>query len=73
MDRVRELGDASVPFRYRVNIVNERREFFYVSPRDVKDVLRKLKRDLLTYVDAPEALEWRQSETARRSAQIPAS
>ena len=94
MDRVRELGDASVPFRYdvhalvfsedavsletalhhefarhRVNLVNERREFFYVSPKDVKEVLRRLKGDLLTYTDAPEALEWRQSETARRAPQ----
>jgi hypothetical protein len=64
MDRVRELGDASVPFRYdvhalhfsddavtlenelhrvfadrRVNFVNERREFFFATPAEVRAVL----------------------------------
>src|SRR4030095_4147116 len=64
MDRVRELGDASVPFRYdvhalifsddavtletqlhqaladhKVNMVNNRREFFYATPADVKTLL----------------------------------
>lgn len=92
MDRVRELGDASVPFRFDVhaiifsddavgletqlhhmfahrqlNLVNARREFFYATPLEVKQALVTLRGDLLTYVDAPEALEWRQSETTRRS------
>src|SRR5690606_12912942 len=67
MDRVRELGDASVPFRFdvhalifsedavglenslheefadrRVNRVNLRREFFYATPAEVREVLERL-------------------------------
>ena len=62
-DRVRELGDASVPFLYdthalffsddaitlenelhkafadrRVNFVNERREFFFATPEEVREL-----------------------------------
>jgi hypothetical protein len=91
LDRVRELGDASVPFRYdvhamifsddavglenylhhrlaghRVNLVNMRREFFRVSPADVRDILAGQDASIVTWVDEPERLEWRQSETARR-------
>ncbi|NUQ86922.1 MAG: DUF4041 domain-containing protein [Glycomyces artemisiae] len=87
MDRVNELGDASVPFRfdvhamiysddapkleaklheifadYRVNRVNQRREFFYVNPEQVRDELAKLEGEhLLEYTDHPEAYEWRAS------------
>lgn len=89
-DRVRELGDASVPFRFdvhamifsddavglesalhrefasqRVNLVNARREFFYATAQEVKAILHKVRGSLLTFVDAPDALEWRQSESAR--------
>lgn len=91
MDRVRELGDASVPFRYdvhalvfsddavglentlhrkfadrRVNLVNERREFFYVTPTEVRDALAQIDGNaLLAYEEVPEALEWHQSENLR--------
>jgi hypothetical protein len=90
MDRVRELGDASVPFRYdvhalifsddavgletnlhhelaeqRVNMINARREFFYATPGEVRDLLVKFQGDLLSFVDEPEAIEWRQSNNAR--------
>jgi hypothetical protein len=91
LDRVRELGDASVPFRYdvhaivfsddavgleaqlhrafadrRVNLVNERREFFYVTPTEVKEALATIDGNaLLSYDEAPEALEWHQSENIR--------
>jgi hypothetical protein len=86
MDRVRELGDASVPFRYdihalffsedavgverelharladrRVNLVNNRREFFYATPNDVKEHLKDVAGDILEYEEVPEALEYRQS------------
>jgi hypothetical protein len=92
MDRVRELGDASVPFRFdvhaiffsddavgietalhqrfadrRVNFVNTQREFFYVTPHDVKEALILLQGNLLSFVEAPEALEWHQSQTALRT------
>jgi seryl-tRNA synthetase len=95
-ERVYELGDASVPFRYdihvmvlsddavgletrlhhhfadrRVNIVNARREFFRVTPGEVRDVLLGLNASITDWVDEPEALEWRQSERARRQAQMP--
>lgn len=91
-DRIRELGDASVPFRYdvhalvfdedavgleahlhrelndrRVNLVNPRREFFYATPAEIKDILSTLNLPMLSYVDEPEALEWHQSESARKS------
>lgn len=85
-DRVRELGDASVPFRYdthamffaqdavsienqlhrhfadhRINRVNHRREFFRVTPQDVKLKLADLAGDLLEFTDTAEAAEYRQS------------
>ena len=91
MDRIRELGDASVPFRYdlhamvfsddavsletrlhhefadrRVNLVNLRREFFRATPTEVRDVLTRHQVSIVQWTDEPEALEWRQSETARR-------
>jgi hypothetical protein len=90
-DRIRELGDASVPFRYdvhalifsddavgletrlhhhfadrRVNLVNLRREFFRVAPSEVRDVLLRHQGSIIEWIDAPEAAEWRQSETSRR-------
>lgn len=90
LDRVRELGDASVPFKFdvhalffsedavglesqmhqrleskRVNLVNRRREFFYVTPAEVRDDLAALSGDLLEFQDIPEALEYHQSENER--------
>ncbi|CAM3309179.1 DUF4041 domain-containing protein [Kibdelosporangium persicum] len=92
MDRVRELGDASVPFRFdvhalffsedavaletalhqklahkRVNLVNQRREFFYATPAEVKELLVGLGDDhVLEYTDTAEAIEWRASQPGRR-------
>ena len=91
LDRVRELGDASVPFHYdvhamvfsddavgletslhhefsarRVNLVNLRREFFCVTPAEVRDVLARHEAAIIRWTDDPEATEWRQSETTRR-------
>ncbi|MBP2477774.1 phage host-nuclease inhibitor protein Gam [Crossiella equi] len=94
MDRVRELGDASVPFRFdthalffsedavaletrlhqelahrRVNLVNHRREFFYATPAEVRDLLVRFGEDhVLEYTEVPEAVEWRASEPRRRDA-----
>lgn len=86
-DRVKELGDASVPFPYdihalffsedaialegqlhrafahrRVNFVNERREFFFATPVEVKDVLAEKVGGLLEFTESPEALEYFQSK-----------
>ncbi|OLR93564.1 DUF4041 domain-containing protein [Actinokineospora bangkokensis] len=98
MDRVRELGDASVPFRFdthalffsedavalenalhhrladrRVNVVNHRREFFYATPAEVRDLLVTLGDDhVLEYTETAEALEWRASSPDRRAAGAPA-
>lgn len=95
MDRVRELGDASVPFRFdvhaiifsedavgletslhqrfaehRVNLVNNHREFFRVSPIAVKEALIATGTHLLQFHESAEAIEWRQTESARRHAEL---
>jgi hypothetical protein len=92
-ERVRELGDASVPFKYdthalvfsddavgleaamharlmdrRVNRVNKRREFFYITPAEAKEHLLALAGDLLEYVEVPEAVEYRQSLNEAKAA-----
>ncbi|HEU5128592.1 MAG TPA: DUF4041 domain-containing protein [Glycomyces sp.] len=93
MDRVNELGDASVPFRFdvhalvysedarglearlhesfagqRVNRVNQRREFFYATPAQVRDTLAEFAGEhLLQYTDEAEAYEWRASDGASRA------
>jgi hypothetical protein len=94
MDRVTELGDASVPFRYdvhalffaedavgieaslhrelehaRVNKVNLRREFFYATPSEVRELLMKHAGNLLDYVEEPDANEYWQSQGQRKAAE----
>lgn len=86
MDRIRELGDASVPFRYdvhamffsndavtlenelhkrfahrRVNFVNERREFFFVTPAEVRAALLEEDGGLMEFRELPDAPEYFQS------------
>jgi cell division septum initiation protein DivIVA len=87
MDRVRELGDASVPFPFdvhalffsedavtveaelhkafaasRVNHVNQRREFFFATPEEVRQVLVEKVGNLLEFTDEPEATQYLQSK-----------
>lgn len=87
MDRVRELGDASVPFpfdvhamffsddavtlesqlhqafaKHRVNWVNQRREFFFATPAEVREVLAVKVGNLLEFADEPEATQFLQSK-----------
>lgn len=87
MDRVRELGDASVPFPFdvhalffsedavtlenelhhafadrRVNVVNQRREFFFATPEQVRNVLAEKVGSLLEYTDDPESTQFLQSK-----------
>jgi hypothetical protein len=87
MDRVRELGDASVPFPFdvhalffsedavtveaelhrafashRVNRVNERREFFFATPAEVRAVLTEKLGNLLEFTDEPEGTQYLQSK-----------
>ena len=93
-DRVRELGDASVPFRFdvhaiifsddavgletklhhtfaaqRVNRVNIHREYFFVTPAEVRDALAAHGANLLEFIEEREALEWRQSASLRALAE----
>jgi hypothetical protein len=97
-ERVLELGDASVPFRYdthimfyspdavslenalhrelsaqRVNKVNMRREFFYATPDQVHELLKKHAGEVLEYVVDPEALEYRQSTIGTPTPSVGAS
>lgn len=51
---------------FRVNLINQRREFFRVTAADAKHHLGELAGELLTFQDIPDALEYRQS-LARRS------
>ena len=87
MDRVRELGDASVPFPFdvhamffaedavtveadlhrafaerRVNHVNQRREFFFATPAEVRTVLLEQVGNLLEFAEHPQATQYLQSK-----------
>lgn len=87
LERVRELGDASVPFpfdvhaiyfsedavtlenelhhafsEYRVNKVNERREFFFATPQQVRVVLAEKVGNLLEFTEQPESTQYLQSK-----------
>ena len=90
-ERVRELGDASVPFTFdvhalifsadavslerrlhqelahrRVNQVNLRREFFYATPAEVRQLLHRIDgQHLLDFTEECEASEWRASRSAQ--------
>ncbi|WP_319560283.1 DUF4041 domain-containing protein [Marispirochaeta sp.] len=90
MDRVKELGDASVPFTFdvhamiyaddapglegilhsnfdqnRLNLVNNRKEFFAVNLEDIeKEVLKKIPD--AEFVLTAEAREYRESEMIRK-------
>jgi hypothetical protein len=53
----------------RVNLVNQRREFFYATPAEAKHHLMELTGNLLQYEEIPEALEYRQSLTQAQQAE----
>jgi hypothetical protein len=86
LDRIRELGDASVPFPFdvhalyfsddavslenelhnalaarRLNHANPRREFFFATPEEVRDVLAEKVGNLLEYAAHPDAEQYYQS------------
>jgi hypothetical protein len=58
----------------RVNLVNQRREFFRATPREAKMHLAELAGELLQFQDVPEALEYReslaQSQRSEESARV---
>ncbi len=54
--------------KVRINRVNQRKEFFRMSPSAVKDLLEELAGDhLLLYKEDAEAAEWRMSESGIQS------
>jgi Domain of unknown function (DUF4041)/T5orf172 domain len=86
IDRINELGDASVPFRFdvhalyfsedavtletelhnlfvsrRMNWANDRKEFFFASPADVRSALVERIGNLLEFVEHAESTEFLQS------------
>jgi hypothetical protein len=96
MDRVRELGDASVPFHFdvhaiifsedapglenklhpafhqrRVNMVNERKEFFRVGIEEIAEVVRSHDAEIEIVRDA-EAVEYRKTLSMVGSSQLSA-
>lgn len=50
----------------QVNLISLRREFFRVTPAEMGDVLTRQQALVTGRAGEPEALEWRQSQTARR-------
>jgi hypothetical protein len=89
MERIIELGDASVPFRFDVhalffsenavtlenelhqhfadrlvNVANPRKEFFFVTPAEIRDVLVEKVGNLLEFNEHAEAVEFLQSVSA---------
>jgi multidrug efflux pump subunit AcrA (membrane-fusion protein) len=97
MDRVHELGDASVPFSFdvhamiysenapeleaklhrqfahkRVNLVNERKEFFQVTLDEISTIVRKQHATIEFVMDA-EAREYRETLGRRSGASRAAS
>lgn len=93
MDRVNELGDASVPFNFdvhamifsddapaletalhhafedrRINMVNNRREFFRVSLDEIEKVVKEnFKERAVEFTRVPEAEQFRESEKMRQN------
>lgn len=86
LDRVNELGGASVPFRFdvhalffsedavgletelhqhfanrRLNCVNPRKEFFFATPSEVREVLQAKVGNLLEFAETVEATEFLRS------------
>lgn len=51
----------------RVNMVNQRREFFHAAPLEVKALLGELAGELLQFQEVPAALEYRQGLNIRRT------
>ncbi|MBF6352925.1 DUF4041 domain-containing protein [Nocardia flavorosea] len=97
-ERISELSNASVPFKYdvhalffdkdaagieaelhrrledkRINKVNRRREFFRVTPTEVREHLREVTDELLEFTETPEADQYRQSRNAQQGTARPQS
>lgn len=59
----------------RVNLINVRREFFAVSPLEVKEALKEIPGVMIEFIEEPEALQYRESQALRTrqnsNAQVP--
>lgn len=91
-ERVDELGDASVPFKFdvhamifsddapaleaalhrafedkKINMVNQRREFFNVTLEEIKQVVRENYDKTVEFVDIPDAEQYRISQKMREN------
>ena len=92
MERIKELGDASVPFNFdvhamifsddapalesalhhefedrKLNLVNQRREFFKCSLEEIKEAVLKNYDKTIEFTDTPDAEQYRISEKMRSS------
>ena len=92
-DRIDELGDASVPFKFdvhamifsddapaleaalhrafadrKLNMVNQRREFFNVTLEEIKQVVKSNYDKTVEFVDVPDAEQYRISLKMKESA-----
>ncbi|UTW02979.1 DUF4041 domain-containing protein [Amphritea atlantica] len=90
LDRVKELGDASVPFLFdvhvmiysddapalekslhhsftnkRVNMVNNRKEFFEVSLDEIKDRVAVIGKNNIEFIETAEAREYRETQSIK--------
>ena len=91
-ERIRELGDVSVPFKFdvhamiftddapglestlhkefedrKLNLVNQRREFFKCSLEEIKSVILKNYDKTVEFTDFPDAEQFRISEKMRNA------
>lgn len=91
-ERVDELGDASVPFRFdvhamifsddapaleaalhrafenkKLNMVNQRREFFNVTLDEIKKVIQENYDKTVEFIDVPDAEQYRVSKKMREN------
>lgn len=55
----------------RVNRVNLRREFFYATPSEARDLLNELAGELLQFDELPEAVEFHQSQPPATHRAVP--
>ncbi len=51
----------------KANLINHRREFFLVSPAEVRDALKEIDGSILEFVERPEAEQYRQTQALRQS------
>lgn len=92
LDRVNELGDASVPFNFdlhamifsddapklenalhqafehkKVNMINQRREFFHVTLEEIEAVIKKNFDKTVDFIKTPEAEQFRESQMIKKT------